>query len=1130
MALLRKTLFVFLCAGIVFNLHAQDPALKFEHISLEEGLSQSLISDILQDRQGYMWFGTQEGLNKFDGHRFTIYKYQPGDSTSLSENYVNAVYEDRSGTLWIGTAGGGLCRFDRSTKRFTPFRNNPKDESSLSHNVVTTIYEDRHGVLWVGTRAGGLNKLVLRPDSSSNTDDSARGLAQNQFTHYRRDESDKNAISGNNITAILEDRSGRLWIGTAYAGLNEFDRDKNIFKHYCHDPKNPLSLSSNSIGVIYEDRAGDLWIGTTGGLNHFDPEKNIFTVYKHDPKDPHSLSSNAVTSICEDVALDDAAGKLLWIGTTEGGLAAFDLTKKTFVNYRHDPGNASTISSNTVLKVYTDRSGLLWVGTGDNGIDKVDRKPKKFKHFTREPGKPNSIGNALIWSLYEERPGVLWIGRNNGLDRFEMRGKAFRHYENSAAWPKGMSHSHVFAICPDPDPRSNNLWIGTSRGLDKFDKISQKFSHYHDENPAKANGLPNAAIFFIHPDQHGAIWVGTAVGLHKLDRTHRAAIRYSLNVESNATTNWIKAVCEADDRFMWVGSRSGLILFDRQTENFLTYHSHHSDTTGLSHHDIYSLYQDPDGTLWIATAGGGLNRLTRDEAARAKSALIARAETPGDTLKGRNDCPQLRFKHFTEKDGLCNNNIYGILADQRRRLWLSTNRGISCFDPSSETFKNYDLNDGLQSYEFNQGALHEGKSGAMFFGGINGFNTFFPDSIMDNPFVPPIVITEFKKFDKAVPFDQNSAQRKEIMLSYADNFFSFEFVALDYTNPLKNQFAYKLEGFDADWIYCGSRRYTSYTNLDPGRYVFRVKGSNSDGVWNEAGASAKLYIEPPFWKSWWFAMVATAVFMFSALGFHERRVKQKIRRALEMENVRMRENERVRKQVADDFHDELGQKLTNMTLLTEILKRNLCNISLQNAAYLDKIRETSKNLSNGVRNFIWALDPQQDSLYDLAIYLKDFGDEIFDKSGIHFRTKGISGELESVKLPMNWRRHLALLFKEGMNNVLKHASCHNVTLEMALKHDCLIIALADDGKGFNGNGNFNGNGSSNGNGHSNGYHDADHSGLNGESQRGMTSMSSRASKLQGRIKVISNVGAGTKIQFTGHLPERVIEHDYSLNS
>jgi signal transduction histidine kinase len=394
----------------------------------------------------------------------------------------------------------------------------------------------------------------------------------------------------------------------------------------------------------------------------------------------------------------------------------------------------------------------------------------------------------------------------------------------------------------------------------------------------------------------------------------------------------------------------------------------------------------------------------------------------------------------------------------------------------------------------------------MFFGGINGFNSFFPDSIKDNAHVPAVVLTAFKIFDKAVEFGGDAADLEEIELTADDDFFAFEFVALDYTNPQNHRYAYMLAGFDRDWIYCGARRYASYTNLNPGKYVFRVKGSNNDGVWNETGVAVTVVIHPPFWQTWWFSLLSIGCLIVGAAFSHQYRVRYKIKRLLEIERVRALENERVRQQVADDFHDELGQKLTNMTLFAEILKRNLNGISPESANYLDKIRETSKNLSVGVRNFIWALDPEQDSLYDLAIYLKDSGDEIFDKTGIDFRVNDISPELERVKLPMNWRRHLTLIFKEGMNNVLKHAACKNVTLEMAVEHDNLVISLTDNGKGFNGRGN---------------------DGTNGESGRGLSSMSNRAAKLQGELAVITHVGKGTTIRFkarmpqlgNGHLPE-----------
>ncbi len=1063
--------------------------IKFDRLSLEQGLSQSSITAILQDRHGFMWFGTQEGVNKYDGYSFTVFKYDPYDSRALTDNWVTAVCEDQAGRLWIGTYAGGLNRFNPAKKTFTPYRHNPQDSTSLSHDFITAICEDRYGsvpnhhfaaemqrgTLWVGTRGGGLNEF-----------DPSTGA----FRHFRPSPADSNSLSDGVVTALYIDRSGVLWVGTANGGLNRFDRDRKVFIHYRHDPGRANSLSDNFVTAICETADGALWIGTAhGGLNKLDRRANTFTRYLHNPKDRNSLSSNAIHRLYES---GGATSSLLWIGT-EAGLNQFDPRTGAFTCYRNIATDLHSLSSDKVTAICEDRSGVLWIGTESGGLNKFDRKKKRFAHYADNAANPNRLQDSFVWSLCED-PGaagrILWIGTNDGgLVKFDRHNKSFKHYRHVAGRDNSLSHNRVRAIHADPDDAGRFLWIGTHGGLDKFDTHEERFTHYRSDlqNP---RSISANVVTVIYEDTFGALWIGTTNGLNKLDRAQGIFTRYLHDPKNPKSLGNNRVLSLGEDRWgtLWIGTRHGLYRFDRQTETFAAYRHDPAHPHSLSHDIIETIHCDHAGRLWLGTFGGGLNRI----APPAPSSAISYGEEE-----------KIAFTCFTEKDGLANNVVYGILEDAKGRLWLSTNRGLSRFDPVTQTFKNYDPTDGLQSYEFNAGAYYKSPRGEMFFGGINGFNSFFPDSMKDNAHVPAVALTAFKKFDKAVEFDRDIADVEEIALSAGDDFFAFEFVALDYSNPQNHRYAYMLAGFDHDWIYCGARRYASYTNLDPGKYVFRVKGSNNDGVWNETGVAVKVVIRPPFWRTWWFSFLSIGCLIAGAAFSHHYRVRHKIKRLLEIERVRALENERVRQQVADDFHDELGQKLTNMTLFAEILKRNLNGISPECATYLDKIRETSKNLSAGVRNFIWALDPEQDSLYDLAIYLKDSGDEIFDKAGIDFRVHGISPALEDVKLPMNWRRHLTLIFKEGMNNVLKHATCKNVTLEMIMKHDNLVISLTDDGKGFNGNGSHE---------------------TNGESGRGLCSMSNRAAKLQGELIVVTHLGKGTTIRFKGRMPRLSYGH------
>jgi ligand-binding sensor domain-containing protein/signal transduction histidine kinase len=1095
--MMRLKMLVLATLRLVINLYAQNHPIEFEHISLEQGLSQTFVSSIIQDRQGFLWFGTTEGLNQYDGYVFTIYKYHPHDPGSLPSNFVTAVYEDRAGTLWAGTLSGGLNQFDRGKKTFTNYRHNPNDPHSLSGNAVTAICEDRSGALWIGTVNAGLNKLVFAQNAGEDRKKAT-------FVRYQHDPSDSNSISHDRVTSIYEDHSGTLWIGTDGGGLNRlvhsanaagenkgWDQGRDVFVRYLHNPALPQSLSSNRVGAIGEDRSGTLWIGTySGGLNQFDRSTNTFRRFEHLPQDPNSLRSNSVTCV-----YGDKAGTL-WIGTDGAGLFALNPETNEVRHYRHDPANPFSLSSNFIWRIYEDRSGMLWIGTASAGLNKFAGMRKNFRHYSDPHAAQNAAYN-VIFSIYQDRRGILWVGSAMGVDRFDRQTSSHTRYQHDPKNPNSLSHNGVHAFQEDIDSSGSftgKLWIGTRDGLDLLDEAANRFRHYrHDPNDPQS--LSGDFVTAIYLDESNCLWIGTEKGLNKLERERGIFMRYprGTGVAERLRESSVLAILEDRANRLWIGTGSGLIMLDHNREKFSYYAHDESNPNSLSHPYVFSLYEDAANGLWIGTYGGGLNKL--DLPVKNLTTSSKPVFAPGRAMAANNAGVahelEAKFAHFTEEDGLANNTVYGILGDDKGHLWLSTNRGLSKFNPAAGAFKNYDVADGLQSYEFNSGAYYKSKKGEMFFGGINGFNSFFPDSIKDNPYIPPVVLTAFKKFDRIVPLDREISEVERLDLSYRENF-SFEFVALDYTNPLKNQYAYQLEGFDRDWVYSGARRYASYTNLDPGNYVFRVKGSNSDGVWNEEGAALEITIHPPFWRTWWFALVSSTALMAGAFLFHIYSMKRRIRHVLEIESARAAENERVRKQVADDFHDELGQKLTHISIYSELLKKNLEDASPNWRVHLNKINAASLYLSGSISNFIWALDPEQDSLHHLAVYLKNLGDESFHEAGIHFQVSGITDEMRNVKLPMHWRRHLTLIVKEGINNILKHAACQHVELTVAFERDELTITLMDDGNGF------------------------DHADC--QKGEGIRKMKWRAKSLQGALEVISTIGKGTKVLFKGQCP------------
>ncbi|MFN2109349.1 MAG: two-component regulator propeller domain-containing protein [Anaerolineae bacterium] len=828
----------------VLTVYAQQgPDIKFDFLSMEDGLSTALVTSIVQDQQGFMWFGTQDGLDKYDGYDFTVYKYNPDDPHSLSNNFIQALYVDRSGILWIGT-WGGLNRYDATSERFSAYRHDPADATSLADDKVQVILEDTSGVLWVGTENGGLNRL-----------DRETG----HFTRYVNDPDDPNSLSYNYVSAIYEDRSGILWIGTYGGGLEKFNRETGHFVHYRYAQNDPYSLSDNTVTAIYEDTAGAFWVGTKdGGLNQMDRETGRFTRYRHDLNDPYSLSHNHVS-----VVLEDQQG-VLWIVTYGGGLNQLDRDstaaqgKAQFVHYRHVTNMPHALSNDMIWSAYENQSGILWFGAGD-GLNVYDRAKHKFAHYRHNPADPSSLSSNLVWSIIEDPAGTIWLGALGGLNRFDRETGRFTHYQHDPTDPSSLSEDTVRIVYMD---QAGMLWVGTENsGLDRFDPATEKFTHY-PADPDDPYSLAHNSVWAIYEDHLGELWVGTfGGGLHHFDRNNERFIRYRNDPQDPASLadNNVTVIYEDAAGVLWVGVTSGLEAFDRETQQFRHYRSDPDDLTSLSNPTVASIYEDSAGTLWVGTLGG-LNKLDRATGT---------------------------FTQYREKDGLRNAAVMGILEDDipvaqgGPNLWVSTLGGLYKFNLQTTTFTEYDEGDGLQNEQFSISSFTKSWDGAMFFGGKGGFNVFYPEQITLNPYVPPVVLTDFQLFNKPVAVGPESLLPQAISLldllhlSYKDSVFSFEFAALSYSTPERNQYAYMLEGFDEDWNYTtAKRRFATYTNLDGGTYTFRVKASNSDGVWNEEGAALKIIITPPFWKTWWFQAVVGLLIATVAIGGFRVRVRE----------------------------------------------------------------------------------------------------------------------------------------------------------------------------------------------------------------------------------------------------------------
>ena len=809
--------------------------LRFERIGLEEGLSQSVVNTILQDRYGFLWVGTADGLNRYDGYSFEVFRPDPDDAASISDRWITALLEDRRGDLWIGTFLGGLNRFDYKTGKFTPYVHESLNENSLAGNHVTALLEDQQGFLWIGTKKG-LDRF-----------DPRAGV----FEHFRNIPGDATSLPGNSINALNIDSQGVLWVGTNTNGLcsfNAYDRD---FRCYLHDDENPNSLSSNTIHDIVEDSQGFLWVATPAGINRISPDRNVFIHYVHDDDLARSLIDNYVHAL-----FIDRAG-ILWVGT-ENGLDRYDFDSYRFIHYRHNPGDITSLSNNSIYAVYEDRGGVLWVGTYGSGLNKYNSWQSKFTYFNARQDPANSLSSDFVFPISVDDRGMVWIGTyGGGLNLFNPRTGRFTHYRHD---PKDAGSLLSDVVISSYIDRKGVLWVGTNEGLSRFDADTGTFVHYtarKDEGQPDANITPGT-VFDIYEDSQGFLWVGTEYGLNRFDPVSERFTHYTSDPlqPDTLSSSKVTAIFEDRDQNLWFGTfDNGLNRFDRQKRTFTRYLAVPQKDGSLSHSSVLAIYQDSRGILWIATAGGGLNRYHPDTDS---------------------------FSALTEKHGLPNNVLYGILEDDGGDLWLTTNRGLSRYDPEAGTFRNYTTQDGLQSIEFNQNAFAKGPDGLLYVGGINGLNGFDPAAIVDSAYAPPVVLTSFSNEGQPEPDRGRPEVLQHVTLGWPDNSFTFEFAALSYAQSDANQYAYFLENFDREWNYIGTSREGRYTNLPGGTYTLRLRGTNNDGVWNEIGQSVNVTVIPPFWDTWIFRILVA--FAVIGLGVGAYRVRM---RAVEAQNIQL---------------------------------------------------------------------------------------------------------------------------------------------------------------------------------------------------------------------------------------------------
>lgn len=790
---------------------AQKADRLFHHLTSNQGLSQNNVTSIARDRQGFMWFGTQDGLNKYDGYKFTVYRNDPDNAKSLSHNYVHTLFHDRDGRLWVGTDNGGLSMYNGQADHFVNYLNNSHDPKSISNNDVRAITQDMQGNLWVGTD-GGLNYF----DTTKKT-----------FRHFRHNNKIKGSLSSDAVSDVEVDSDGIVWVATSDRGLNMLNPTTQQFTHFKHDPANPGSLSSDRINHIFEDSKKNIWIATEGGgLNRLDKKNGSFRIFRRTGK-PESISHNDVISLEED-----KDGRL-WVGTRNGGINILE-KNGTFTRHSYDRNNTDGINNGSIYALYCDKVGTMWIGTYSGGVNIMDYNPLKFIRHRSLPGKPEGLNNDNVLSIIQDHNGKIWLGTDGGginvLDEVTDQYQHFTHDPNN---PKSIASDYIISLYKDKDGK---IWIGNYKGgLSLFNEAGKSFYNLNKTGNIKEN-IP-ANIHSLTDDNKGNLWIATSEGLLCYGKKNGSYKYYKADPAKvgSISNNSVLSILIDSKGILWAGTEGGgLNQFDEKTNTFIHYVNDSHNAKTISNNIVKCIYEDEKGNLWVGT-NGGLNRFDR----KSKT-----------------------FSCYRQADGLPNDVIQGIVEDHHRTFWISTNNGISNFNPRTGVFRNFDTSDGLQGTSFNKMSLYKSAAGFIYFGGQNGFTVFHPDSIHDNTFIPPVFITDFQIFNKSVtphnrdsPLKNHITQTRDITVSYRDLVLSFEFTALNYTISRKNQYAYKLDGFDKNWINSGTVRNATYTNLDPGDYVFRVKASNNDGIWNQEGTAIHLHIVPPFWQTWWFRIL-----------------------------------------------------------------------------------------------------------------------------------------------------------------------------------------------------------------------------------------------------------------------------------
>ncbi len=1001
--------------------------MRFKHYTDVDGVPHPVIQDIFQDQRGFIWVATGDGLARFDGNAFKIYKRDPDNlDNSLSSNAIITLYETRDNLLWIGTRAG-IDRLDQQLETITHYHYDPANDNSLSHDVISRngFYEDAMGNLWVGTW-GGLNKLDVQTAV---------------FTRYQHDPADPASL-GNDVINTIYPAGNGLWIGTAN-GLDYFDFTTEQFTHYRQDDTDPNSLGGDVIQSLYVSPDGNVvWIGTTNGLDRLTmdngipprPEDAQFTHYRRDEQSAQSLSANGVL----DISSDGRGG--LWLGLSDGGLNHFDPKLEVFTEFQPIEGDPSSLSGNSVFSVFQDRDGGLWVGAGGGWLNYYHPTAQKFELYRNNPVDPASLSHNSAAGIYISKNEEVWIATwGGGLNKFDPNSGTFTRFQYDPDDPNSLSSNDTFSVYEDS---RGDLWITTiGGGVNRFNRESGTFTRFQN-NPNDSNSLSNNVTRWVTEDSNGRLWIATlAGGISIFDPISEqfTTYQYDPNDPQSLCSNQVWSILQDSAGDMWATTVGCLNKFNPETETFKRYLYDPDDPTSLSGDTPIQLFEDSTNRLWI-TSNDGLNLFDRER------------ET---------------FTHYTKNNGLPSNRVTSIIEDDAGMLWLGTSLGLSRFDPSAETFRNYDMGDGLQGDLFLYPAAAKAADGTLYFGGSSGMNTVHPDQLADNTTPPPVALTDFQLFNKPVPIGDGSPLSKqigfldEITLSYDESDIRFETAVLNYASPEKNKIAYFLEGYDPEWIEAGNQNQTiRYTNLDAGAYTLRVKAANNDGIWNEDGVALSIIVKPAWWETWWVQLLALLFVVGTATGGYRWRVQSIAKRNVQLEQMIVNRTDELleqkqlvaaeeeRRRIARDLHDSLTQSVHSLGLTANTAKYMLRKKQYEAlSASLDLISDSAQQAYREMRLILYELRVTADEQANLIDVLQTRVERVEQHAGIstEFQLIGLIGGND---IPKSHEIALFYIITEALNNALKHAEANHIAVLIQATPQRIMAKISDDGGGF----------------------------------------------------------------------------------